>query len=167
MNGYRENLEGAACAELPPQAIQRYFEASFHTDRKNMDIARRICAACPVIQECLQQAINGERVVQGVTAGMAATKVNNLRKWKQYDLGFRDTPPPVKRPEIDIPDFPSMRTEAYETMEDYRRKVDFSFEERVYEVFQGIRDQRITKINDAISQIALIHGDFMRTGTNE
>lgn len=156
MTSTTPRLEGGACMDLAPAAVQRYFDAPARPGNKDAEVAKKICLECPIQQACLQHALHGPEPTRGVVGGMSAASIRNLRMWENYDRGLIDKEPTSRRPEI-----PTPRVMAHVAVDDYRRKVDFSFEERVYEVFKGIREQRITKINDAIAQIALIHGDFM------
>lgn len=160
MSPHKQDLEGAACADLPPQAIERYFHANFATQQQLAEVAVRICANCPVIQQCFDQALNGSFNPDGITAGMSAYRIRLIRQWHRYDLGLSDKEPVNPRPE---PAFPSIENHsaAMDKVTEYRRQADLSFEERVYEVFIDIREQKITKINDAIGKIGLIHAEFV------
>lgn len=156
-----ENLEDAACAKLPPNAVDQYFGAAWNNDRENAKVAIKICRACPALKECLEQALNGPAPEIGITAGMHAAKLKRLRAWRSYDLGLVEDEPWFPRPELPFEEFEPMPNAAVETGDEFRRLVDLSFEERVFEVFQGIKEQRITKLNEAIGKIGLIHAEFM------
>lgn len=160
MTYHLENLEGASCVELPIEAVERYFYANISTERKLAEVAFNICANCPVIQECYNRVINGAYKLNGITAGLSKTRINILRRWQKFDLGITDHEPAIERPNIEIPGT-TPKSSAMANADEYRRQVDLSFEERVYEVFQDIREQKITKINEAIGKIGLIHSEFM------
>lgn len=160
MRPHEQNLEGAACADLPPQAIERYFHANSATEQQLAEVAIRICASCPVIQRCFDHAMSGTYAPDGITAGMSKRRIRLLRQWHLFDLGLSAKEPVHARPDLVFPTIES-HSAAMDNVTEYRRQVDLSFEERVYEVFKDIREQKITKINDAIGKISLIHAEFV------
>lgn len=72
-------IEGAACAELPPQVVDKYFYSNSHPMNFQAQVARAICAHCVVRLECLEQALifPPER---GTQAGKSRKEILTMRQ---------------------------------------------------------------------------------------
>jgi hypothetical protein len=96
----RGSLEGARCAELPPEFIDKYYHANLVVNPILGQLAMGICAQCPVMDECRRDALTRPDTKEtGVVAGTTANKIRIAKAWRLYELGLRDTPPTAPRPE--------------------------------------------------------------------
>lgn len=67
----RSAPEQGACADLPPQVVDKYFFADGTHERFQLAVGRAICAHCPVHAACLEEAI-----VEPPGRGMRAGETN-------------------------------------------------------------------------------------------
>lgn len=93
------SLEGANCADLPPQVIDKYFDSHVRWQPFLARTAMAICSRCVVLTECREQAFNMPNLPErGVIGGVAVAEIRRARAWRTYELGQRPTPPQGERP---------------------------------------------------------------------
>jgi hypothetical protein len=113
------SLEGANCADLPPVAIDKYFDCDVAREPFRAKVAKMICARCVVRAECLDEALvmpNLQR--RGVIAGLSVNQVHAARRWRIYEQGITDKVPEARRPDW-LP-----MTEATHHVEQLRLELD-------------------------------------------
>ncbi|RAN77983.1 hypothetical protein B5P43_18300 [Bacillus sp. SRB_336] len=156
MNERFPDIEGAACADLPPFVVAKYFNINTHTQVWEKKTAKAICGNCAVQALCLEAAVaQPQNQIQGITAGLTAGEIKAVRKWRDYDLGRTDTPPDRPRPAIARADL----SDADRANIDYRRTAKLTFEERVRGVFIDLRNGKYNEtggVSQAIGAIAFI-----------
>lgn len=91
-------LEGANCADLPGFVIDKYFNCHTGTEPLKRMVALAICANCPVVEPCREQALNGPRVPHGVIGGVTASELDRAKRWRRYEQGLTDRIPQMPRP---------------------------------------------------------------------
>lgn len=80
----RPSLEGANCADLSPDATERYFQA----DSRSFEgkIGRAICSNCVAIADCWVEAL-AEPPRSGIQAGHTAWEIRHIRKRMKGEHG--------------------------------------------------------------------------------
>ena len=75
-----------ACRNYPPAVF-------FPSDGVGVDRARKICATCPVVNECLEHAL-AERIDHGVWGGCSERERRRILKRRRVDVtsSGRDVP---------------------------------------------------------------------------
>lgn len=94
------SLEGANCADLPAFVADKYFNANVQKQPFLARTAMAICSRCVVLELCREEALNMAHLPsRGVIGGVTAVEIQRARRWRNYELGQRATPPPHERPE--------------------------------------------------------------------
>ncbi len=76
-----EDMQGGLCQDLSPAVIDKYWMANGHRDRFAFMTAKVICANCPVLTSCLEDAIV-EPPGYGVRAGESSYRLWQLHaRW--------------------------------------------------------------------------------------
>jgi len=85
------NLENAACAGFD---VECFFPLD--TDRAGVNAAKRICATCPVIDQCLEYALSvessGHNQRHGIYGGMSPRQRADLARARAKDNPETETP---------------------------------------------------------------------------
>lgn len=66
-----------ACASVPPSTF-------FPSDGVGVEVARRICATCPVVQPCLEYALE-QRIDHGVWGGCSERERRRILRRRRLD----------------------------------------------------------------------------------
>ncbi|MEW1951077.1 WhiB family transcriptional regulator [Pseudarthrobacter sp902506025] len=158
MNEKFPSLEGGACTTLAPGVAERYFEANGNTEPFRIKTAKAICARCVIQPQCLEAAMKRTYPQRGVVGGMTANSIRAAKEWDAWDKGLRKNEPKYSRPEMPNYYQPSP---ASELAAEVRAITDLSFEERVYGIFLDVKQGKYPTLNQAIGEIALIHGQII------
>jgi WhiB family transcriptional regulator, redox-sensing transcriptional regulator len=76
-----EWMARGACASIPPSTF-------FPSDGVGVDVARRICATCPVQQPCLEYALE-QRIDHGVWGGCSERERRRIQKRRRLAAASR------------------------------------------------------------------------------
>lgn len=77
MEHQHEWMAQGLCANLPPSTF-------FPSDGAGVEVARRICATCPVRAECLEHAL-AERIDHGVWGGCSERERRRILKRRRAE----------------------------------------------------------------------------------
>ena len=77
MEHQHEWMAQGSCANLPPSTF-------FPSDGAGVEVARRICATCPVRTECLEHAL-AERIDHGVWGGCSERERRRILKRRRAE----------------------------------------------------------------------------------